>query len=224
MAKFVNVVGTPAAPQFIEAIIRGDMRPAVGGVTNAVTVFNFRRISTSPLFDPVDIADVFRAAWVANFLPIVSNEYHINQYEVRGMDDPTASTAIDLTTGVGAQTGDPYQTDNAVYFQTKSRVRGRSFFGSKHFTGVIESHVDAGYINTGGKTAWNAIRTLMTAWTVAGLVDSAGNAWKLIVLSRLLSNLTANPSTFTGADIAEVIYNTRIGTMGRRRGQRVIAP
>jgi hypothetical protein len=40
----------------------------------------------------------------------------------------------------------------------------------------------------------------------------------------LLSNLTANPSIFTGADINEILMNGRIGTMGRRRGTRVIAP
>jgi hypothetical protein len=221
---FTNLVGTPAAPQFIEAIVRAHMSPPAGGTIPAVTVFNFRRLSTSPIFDPVDIADVFRAAFVAGFLPVASNEYHVDQYEVRGMDDPTAATAIDLTTGTGAVATDAYQTDNAVYFQKKSGYRGRSFFGTQHFTGVVEDHVDGGYLNTTGKTAWNGVRTMMTDWTTTGLVDSAGNAWKLIVLSRLLSNLISNPCTFTGADITQVIYNTRVGTMGRRRGNRVIAP
>lgn len=224
MGMFTNVVGSPAAPQFIEAVVRATMTPAVGGVINAVTVFNFRRLSTSPLFDPVDIADVFRAAWVAGFLPTVSDEYAIVQYEVRGMDDPTAATAIDLTAGAGAVATDAYQTDNAIYFQKKSGYRGRSFFGSQHFTGVVEAHVDAGYLNTTGRTEWNKVRTMLRGWTTTGLVDSAGNAWKLIVLSRLLSNLVANPSTFTGADITQVEYNGRVGTMGRRRGDRVIAP
>lgn len=224
MAMFTNVTGTPTAPQFIEVVVRANMQPAVGGQVSAVSVFNFRRLSTSPLFDPVDIADVFRADWVATFLPIVSNEYHVEQYEVRQMDDPTAATAIDLTTGVGAATADPYQTDNAVYMQLKSGYRGRNFFGTKHFSGIIETNVDAGYINTAGRSAWDTVRSLLRGYTTTGLVDTAGNPWKLVVISRMLSNLVSNPSIFTGADITTVEYNTRVGTMGRRRGGRVIAP
>jgi hypothetical protein len=221
VAMFTNFVGNLAAPYFIEAVVRGTMTQPVAGTVNAVSVFNFRRLTNSLLFDPGDIAGQFAAAFSPVVTPVFSDEYLFNQFEVRAMDDPTAATAIQPTDDGGTNTNDAYQTDNAVYFQLKTGYRGRSFFGSKHFSGCVETHVDAGYLNATGQTAWTTIKTLMLAWTTTGLVDTAGNAWKLCIVSRVLSNLIASPATFTGADVISILLNTRVGTMGRRRGARL---
>jgi len=220
MAKFVNQVGDVSAPYFIEIVTRGTFTPTTSPAKNIVAVFNFRRLTNSPLFDPTDIAAVFRAAWNATYLAIANSLYALTQTECRGMDDPTAATAIDLTGGNGGVEADSYAGDDAVYFQLKTGYRGRSFFGSKHLNGANESDAVNGYLAGGGITAWTTVKTLLELWTTTGLVDGAGNAWKLIVLSRALSDLEASPSIFTGADVSEVLLNTRLGTMGRRRGAR----
>lgn len=221
MAMFTNFVGNITAPYFIECVLRATMTQPVAGTVNAVSVFNFRRLSNSGLFDPTDIAAVFQTALKTTVTPVFSDELLFNQWECRQLDDPTAATAIVPDGDGGTNAGDAYQTDNAVYFQLKSGYRGRSFFGSKHFSGLTEDHVDAGYLNATGQTAWQTIRTVMNGWTTTGMVDTAGNAWKLCIVSRVLSNLVASPATFTGADVISILVNTRVGTMGRRRGVRL---
>lgn len=220
MSQFTNQLGNIASPFFIEIVIRGTITRDVGDIVNAVTVLNFRRLTNSPVFDPTDIAAVFLTSWEATYKAIVAAEYKFNQYECRQMDDPTAATAINPTATVGTGVGDLYAPDTAVYMQLKTGFRGRSYFGSKHFGGAQESQIDKGLLTTGGRTAWDTVRTKLLSYTTTGLVDTAGNSWKLIVLSRVLSNLTASPAVFTGADVASILTNRRIGTMGRRRGVR----
>jgi len=220
MAKFVNQVGDVAAPYFIEIVTRGTFTPTASPAKNIVSVWNFRRLTNSLLFDPTDIAAVFVTDWNASYLAIANSLYAQEQIECRGMDDPTAAVAVDVAPGNGGEESDAYAGDDAVYFQLRTGYRGRSFFGSKHLCGASESDVVNGYLSGGGVTAWTTVKTQLETWTTTGLVDSAGNAWKLIVLSRVLSDLEANPSIFTGADVTEVLLNKRIGTMGRRRGAR----
>lgn len=220
MSKFVNFTGDIAAPYFIEVVARGSIKPSSQNLVNCVNVFNFRRLTNSPIFDPTDIASVFSTAFEAVYLPLVNPDYKLEQVEVRGMDDPTAATAVEPLNDPGTGAQDMYASDTAIYFQLKTGFRTRNYFGSKHFGGAMESHIDEGYLITAGRTAWGALQTLLLDWTTTGLVDTATNAWKLVVISRDLSNLQASPAVFTGADVAEVLINARVGTMGRRRGQR----
>jgi hypothetical protein len=220
MSKFVNQVGDIAAPYFIEAVVRGTVTRATGDIVNAVSVFNFRRLTNSPIFDPVDIASVFKAEWEPVYKAIVTPDFAFGQEEVRGMDDPTAATAVEPSSTVGTLAQDLYAPDTAVYMQLKTGFRGRSYFGSKHFAGAAETQIDKGLLVTAGRTAWDTVRTLLLDWTTAGLVDTATNSWKLVVLSRVLSNLVASPAVFTGADVKTIVTNGRVGTMGRRRGKR----
>ena len=221
MAMFTNQTGNVASPFFIECVVRGSMTQPVAGTVNAVSVFNFRRLTNSPIFNPTNISGVFQTAFKSVADSLFSDEFLYNQFECRQLDDPTAATAIAPDGDGGTNPDDAYQTDNAVYFQLKTGFRGRSFFGSKHFTGCVETHVDAGYLNATGQTAWTTMKTKLLLWTTTGLVDGAGNAWKLCVISRVLSNLVASPAVFTGADVLSVLLNTRVGTMGRRRGVRL---
>lgn len=220
MAIFQNQVGNVSAPYFIEIVVRGTLTPATTNVVNAVSVFNFRRLTNSLAFDPADIASTFKADWEATYKAVVCPEYAFNQYECRQMDDPTAATAIEPTAAVGTLAQDLYASDDGIYYQLKTGYRGRSYMGAKHFGGFAESHVDKGYLNTAGRTAWDTVRTVMLNWTTAGLVDTATNIWKLCIVSRVLSNLVASPAVFTGADVTSIVGNGRIGTMGRRRGAR----
>jgi len=220
MSQFVNQVGNIASPFFIEIVIRGTIARAPADVVNAVTVLNFRRLTNSPVFDPTDIASVFKTSWEATYKAIVAAEYAFNQYECRQLDDPTAATAVEPTAVVGTGVGDLYAPDTAIYMQLKTGFRGRSYFGSKHFGGAQESQIDKGLLITAGRTAWDTVRTKLLSYTTTGLVDGAGNAWLLIVLSRVLSNLVASPAVFTGADVTSIVTNGRVGTMGRRRGVR----
>lgn len=221
MSQFVNFVGNTANPYFIEIVQRCHVGRGPTEQIPAIMVFNFRRLTNSGLFDPADIAGAFIGGWNGPFFAAVCDRMALEQTECRQMDDPTAATAVDPTPGNGELEQDLYAPDTAIYMQLKTGFRGRSYFGSKHFAGATETQITEGLINTGGALLWNAVRTQLLSYTTTGLVDGAGNAWKLCVVSRVLSNLTSSPAVFTGADVTSIILNGRVGTMGRRRGDRV---
>ena len=125
MSKFVNQVGDIAAPYFIEAVVRGTVTRATGDIVNAVSVFNFRRLTNSPIFDPVDIASVFKAEWEPVYKAIVTPDFAFGQEEVRGMDDPTAATAVEPSSTVGTLAQDLYAPDTAVYKIGRASCRER---------------------------------------------------------------------------------------------------
>lgn len=220
MAKFTNLVGDLAAPFFVNVVVQGLLSPTAETPRKSLNVFDFRRLTNSAPYVPLAVADAFNDWWGTNLIPILSDKYTYSSIDVHALDDPTSAVDSNVDGGVGANDDDLYASDVAVYFQLLTGFRGRSYFGSKHFGGATEGQIDEGYLSASGVTDWSAVKTAILALATAGFTDTNGNAWKLVVLSRELSNLEASPAIFTGADVTSILLNKRAGTMGNRRGNR----
>ena len=220
MAKFTNFVGDIVNPFFINVVNKGILSPTDEEPRNCFNVFDFKRASNSLAFNPTDIAAKWQLWCANNWMLWATAFYTCPQIELHSLDDPTSAVAIDLTGNTGQDEGDLYASDTAIYFQLKTGFRGRSYFGSKHFGGASEDAIDVGYLSASGVTLLTAFRTALQALATTGFTDTAGNAWKLCLISRELSSLDVSPAIFTGADITSALLNKRIGTMGHRRGNR----
>lgn len=221
MSKFVNMVGDIVNPYFFNFVAKGQIEPTAETPEKCFNVFDFRRLTNVLAYDPVDVLDVIRTAFISAYVVTLANQkYRLFQCEGHALDDPTSATAVDPTEQTGANEDDLYAGDTALYMQFKSGFRGRSFMGSKHWGALNEVDVDNGYLTAGGVTAWGALKTAMQTWATTGIEDTAGNRWHLCIVSRTLSNLEASPAIFTGADITSILMNKRVGTMGSRRGNR----
>ncbi len=220
----IVIVGDGANPSVAEIVVRGTITPgATHNPRPGISVWHLFRSSLILPADAVDLAAKFRTWYATNVAAAQVAQYTVEQVEARFLDDPTSPTAVDLTGAAGAVTGDLYAPDAAVYIQITSGMRGRSYFGSKHFCAPSEAQIDNGYLNSGtGAPAWTPVQVAIKALGVTGMTDTAGNVWKLCILSKTLSNLEAIPPTLKFVQVNDSFLNSRIGTMGRRRGDRGI--
>jgi len=161
------------------------------------------------------VADAWRNVIDAACAAALSDTYDGIAWTGRYMDDPTTVEDNGTAPTDGAIAGDRLPTFNAVTIQLIGDGRGRSFRGSKHFGPVAESDTILDNLDTVPLGRWDAIRVAIDG----GLqfFDAAGNTWQLIILSRTLSDLTANPSVFTGCHVAASKTNRIVGTMDRRK-------
>lgn len=222
MPKVQTLVGDLIDPWIVEVAFRGTLAlPAPIPAIPVVSVFHLKRVVNTNPFDPTNVAAVM-GSWYDDFPATAqATQFQVDQTEARQLDDPTAATGVDPTNRIGQITGDLYASDAAVYIQLKSGLRGRSYFGSKHFAAPVEAQITGGYLNTAtGQPIWAPIAAGILDLAVTGVTDADGNVWKLIILSKQLSNLESSPATFTYAIPVSCPLNTRIGTMGRRRGER----
>jgi len=222
MRKFVNQVGSLTDPYFVQVVLVTDITTAAPDhVERCYNVFNFGRESNSiPGASLADVRTKFWADLDTPLLAALSQDVTVVKTQSRWLDDPT-SALEDTTLGSAGQEEDEcYASDTAVYMQLMTGYRGRSFFGSKHFSGLAESQALSGYLNGAGITQWDAVRDVLQAWGTAGMTDADGITWKLCVISQSLSTLDASPAIFTGAEVNQVLLNERVGTMGTRRGPR----
>jgi len=220
MAKFVNFVGDAVNEWFANAVILGVLSPDGETPRKCYNTFDFRRTSNSLAFSGASLGAAMKAALMTPLLAATTSLYNPTAIDVRALDDPTDAYVRTAFNNPGTQDADQYAADTAVYLQLLSGIRGRSYNGSKHFGGGSEDNITSGYLNADGVTLWTAMKTLLTTWATTGLTDGIGNVWKLVIVSRTLSNLAATPAIFTGAAITSVLLNKRVGTMGRRRGNR----
>jgi hypothetical protein len=133
------------------------------------------------------------------------------------MNDAQDSYASTVATEVGAITGDRLQTFAAAYLLLRTGLRGRSYRGSKHFGPMSESDIGDDVWNAGALTRLDTIATAMTTT----LTDSTGNQWKLVILSRNLSQLETNPTVVTTNDVTQILRRETIGTMRGRKVESV---
>lgn len=221
MPKYTNEVGDIVNPKYARVIMKGNIATVAPEATvKCYNVFDFRRDNNSPPFDPENLKAAFASALQTPVLSASNEDYILGSYETRQLDDPTSPLLVSAVGVNGSSDEDLYASDTAVYMQLKTGYRGRSFMGSKHFGALSEDQVTEGYLNAGGRTAWDAVRDIIQAMGTTGITDDDGNVWRLVVLSQLNSDLEASPAIFTAAQVETVLLNDRIGTMGRRRGPR----
>jgi len=226
VALFRNFLGDIANPFFAEVIIRGNATATGGTVKPILNVFHFRRLTNSSPADFVTFLSNFTTLFQGPLLACLNERYNMEQTECRPMDDPAAATVVQPISEPGAlgNAASAYDLLSAVVYQMKTGFRGRSFKGSKHFSGLDESQVTGDELTAAAVTAtWDALTAAFTA-AIAGISDGAGNTFYPIILSPTLSSLgpTDIPGVFTGADVSSVLLNLTVGSMRRRKEKTVV--
>jgi hypothetical protein len=221
MHLFRNLVGDIDNPFIVELLSRGTATTSSGLQKPVINVYHFRRLTNGGVFDPADVCAVLAAAIQGDFLACLNQRYILTQWELHAMDDPASTTAVqpDGTHG-GITTSDSYDLATAVYMLIRTGFRGRSFKGSKHYCPISEGDVVSDELTGDGLTHFGTLRATLQALK-AGTLDTAGNTWFPIVLSRELSTLDTAPAIFTGADWDTVLLNKTVGTMSRRKEKTV---
>jgi hypothetical protein len=196
-------------------LYRGKTTESNGTFSKTYNIYHLRkRASVIPATEAA-LAAAVASAIEGNLNNAYSVTYTAIDVLTRFMDDPARLGVISANGIVATVSGDRLPSRDAVYFKMTTNGRGRSFLGSKHFSPVAESSTTLDNLNTTGLGLWNSVGAGIIA--LNALVDGDGNTWDLIVLSQLLSNLTAFPALFTGAYVTAVDLSPVIGTMKRRR-------
>jgi len=217
---FENVVGTPGNPSFVEYLIKGHAVETVG-TQQFINQLHFVKVGGLGLpTDLVQLSVAIKAIIDAPLSAALSDTYVADDVTLRALDSPLNLPLSDGNAIVGAITGDRLPSFNSVVTRKYTFGRGRSFRGSNHWGPIAESDTLLDQLTGAAITRWNAVAAAINS--LFNFVDSVGNVWSLIVLSQLLSDLTANPSVFTGSQIRLCTANLVIGTMKRRK-QRTAA-
>lgn len=200
-----------------EITMQGTM--AAGGSNTIPTafVFHYLRASTVPAISKTNVEAEFEAGPVVALLAALNNRFTQTQNLVRWVNDAQDLFQSFTRSGVGAVTGDSMPSDNAIFMNLRSALRGQSYRGGKHFGPASESDSVDDILAGGGLTNWQAVQTALGT----PLVDSDGNTWNLCVLSRKLSQLTVNPTTVVANEVVQVLLNKRVGTLKSRKAKSV---
>jgi len=208
----------PAASMItFEITLKGYISSGGGAVKNIANVFHYRRLGVTVDPNKTNIATAFETDILPTIVLALNDRANLTGIGVRCVDDATDAEMVKAITEVGAVTGDGLSNFNCVTIRLKSAVRGRSGMGSKHFGPLSESDGADDVLAGAGLTRWQAVRDVLDDQ----FVDSDGNTWKPVILSRKLSQLATNPTTVVKNDVASVILNTTYGTLKRRKVRTV---
>lgn len=189
-------------------------------------VYNFKRTSNVLAVSKTQIESAFQAAIMVPVMAALSTRAAQVYNYVRFIDDATDAPQAISRAVTGSISGDSLTGRDAVSIELKTDYRGRSGRGSKHYGPLGESQVVGDVLESSAVTLFNTI----AAAILAGFTDAAGNVWVPEVLIRNpvdpalpRSQLRTNPTTVLANQVTSVILNKTVGTMNRRRVQRVTA-
>jgi len=209
--------GTPLTPQFAELVIRGHSLEPDGGSKPIVNIYHFVRISGPGSGTETELHTAIMALLASVLATALSEKYLPDDNSVRFMDDPINLGTFITNPVTGIVTGDRATNFVAAVIRKKTWARGRSYMGSNHYGPIGESETTLDNLSTAGITAFDDLRAALELFGTSSITTADGSAWKLMVLSTTLSNLTASPILVTGSVVKECILNRRLGTMKRRK-------
>jgi hypothetical protein len=91
-----------------------------------------------PLADALNIADIWRNAWVTNVLPLVTSQVTLVDVTLTDLHTATGVQVVRASGAAGSGTGSHASAGLALVIHEKSALRGRSFNG-RIFLGGIET-------------------------------------------------------------------------------------
>lgn len=197
----------------VEIVCKGLCAAGGASATPTLNVFHFRRASSAMAYSPTNIASQFDADILSVIGLALNVDYSCPEVLVRCIDDADEAYTPYTSTVVGAVTGDRTPSFNAATLQLRTNLRGRNYRGSKHFSPMSESQIGDDVWNAGALTVLGNIKSAIQA----GFTDSDGNFWQPVVVSQELSQLSVNPTTVVYADVIQIVVNTLVGTMRRRK-------
>jgi hypothetical protein len=210
------------ATQITQVEIIANGIAAAGGSNNKKFefVFAFRRTSNVNPLVKANIETAFQTAIMIPVTNALNNRYAQTFNTVRYLNDALDAPVPVARAVAGAIAGDGMPMHNAAYLLARTGLRGRSYKGGKHFGPLSEADTTAGtedILNAASLILWGLVAT---AW-LAGFTDANGNVWAPCILSRTLSQLTANPTNVVTNDVTQILINKRVGRMRHREVQSV---
>jgi len=215
MAAFINLAADPTSWNILEVRAEVDITLEDGLVKTLINVFHYHKSSSTGNPSLAGIAAWFNGNIMATFTPLLNVRCSNPRCFVRPLDDPYVMEVEDgVGAGAPAVTGDPLSVVLAAVITLNTGVRGRSFQGRKHFSGLSESDTDGGdELKAGSITTWTGVGSAIAVQAN----DGAGNTYNPCVLSPTLSGILNVPPYFTGADVVDTSLNHILGTMRRRK-------
>jgi hypothetical protein len=221
MPVIFNEPADPVNYKLIELVQRGHVVGNNALNIPCFNVFHFRRLSGSTPGNVSGLIGNVGSALNAALNAALPAGYVSDEVGGRPLDDESIPETV-VTPGWGAAAavaGDDIPTMNAASFQLVTDGRGRCFRGRKHIGPVAESHTDMNVLNGTGLPLWQAVGAAILT-LAAGIDDSLGNIYGLVVLSRKNSIIVGTGINFTTATVIDVITNEVVGSMDRRKERR----
>jgi hypothetical protein len=200
--------------EVVELVVRGTSPTTGSGGKAILNVFHYRYSSGGA---GPDTASNLASQWLtsvwANIVSLLSIDYTGVEVDFRRLDDAEEQYGVGTTPGSGTQALPRMPIDLALVYLLRSKTRGKSFRGSKHFGPIAQAHVTKDEINAAGITAWSAVAGYLTT----SVTTPGGQVYIPVIVSKTLSTLKTNPTTIIGADVTAALQNKTIGTMRGRR-------
>lgn len=196
-----------------EVVIRGTLAAGGGEAQLTLTPLHYRRTNFSSAYSPTEFITAFHTAVKTNVKNSVSSAWNWDSTYVRCINSPTEATSIVTVDEAGAIIGDVQPGFVAQVLSKRTALRGRSYQGRLYLPGVPESATLANVV-----TAAQGLLLDTLATSLGGsFTTAAGLTYSPQVLSRLLSNMVADPSTIVATDIASVVKRTVLGRLFSRK-------
>jgi len=202
--------------QIAEITLRQNYVDPTLGTKTCHNVFHYRRTNFPAAPSKAELAAAFDTNFVQVLLLAQCDEMQATTVGVRWWNDPDDPEAIFAATPLtaGQLAADPLPQQDTVTMLLRTALRGKSYRGSKRFAGASDAHATSGYLAAAGLTVWDAARDTMTN-TITDA--TAGNIWKMCVLSRLHSSSATVPWVGDPHDVTSVLINRNIGSQDTRR-------
>ncbi len=136
-----------------------------------------------------------------------------DEITVRNFNDPLDPGEIIPIAVPGAIVTDMLPFFNAVTVQLRTAVRGRSYKGSKHHSGVPEADTTLNRLNAGALARWQPVRDV----DKAPLPGVGANVWAAALNSPTAAAKMVPPVALVVTPILSATLNLTIGTMKRRK-------
>lgn len=206
-----------------EVVCKGTLAAGGSDAQKLYNVWHFRRTGTSVDPDKAALALAVRGLFVT-IAAKWSVDYLLDVIGIRWIqdaEDPEVDTILGASQVAGGVSTDRTPANTCVTMTLKTAKRGRNYRGRKAFGALVEAGTTKDLIAAGDVTAWDTFAALILAGVTSA--DPGGsNTWVPFVLSRTLSQLSVNPTTVVGADVASIIVNQNLGTMNSRKVARVL--
>jgi len=199
-----------------QIIIYGDIAAAGGGVKNTVTVFNYRRLAVAITPSKVDLDTQFQATVVAPLLLALNNRWTQRKNSIRFVNDADDAPFEVSHVNVGAVAGDSMTGNECAMLRYRTALKGKSNRGKSFLGPLSEADSTAGtsdILNAAAIARFGAVVTGLGT----DLVCADTNVWRLVILSRVKSQMLTNTTNLYFNDVTQIALNTRITDLRSRK-------
>jgi hypothetical protein len=222
-ARKRNGLDMPIPLSSVTHIEIGMFGTVAAGGSNAkasVATFQYRRTATVLTISKAAVETAFQAAICVPLTNALNARYAQTFNTVRYLDDATDFPSQVTRAVAGQIAGECLTTAESLFLLLRTGLRGKSYRGAKKLFPFSESDTTLATADLWNAGALARFATLAAA-ILAGFTDATGNVWVPQVVSKKLSQLTANPTTVVGNDVTSVLINKRVGTMRHRKVKSV---